>query len=147
MNSFMKCKRNWLPDDVELKMTPLSDERAKMFVIATFTELKNDKDGVDPEIPELENHFLIQILNKRIEALKLPIKFSCSAKLAALALADRPGAMVALLIDCLNAHEGETITSGHLAELYPAGFYDEDSMCKYIDEYIKPRKIKWAEIY
>ena len=56
-------------------------------------------------------------------------------------------AQVQRLIDCLNAHEGQTVTTNMLADLYPVGFYDEATMERYCDQFIKPKKVKWAEIY
>jgi hypothetical protein len=66
---------------------------------------------------------------------------------ATLAFCDRPGSTVALLIDCLNKYEGQTVTCAMLADLYPSGFYDEPTLMKYVDDYLKTRKVKWAEIY
>ena len=58
-----------------------------------------------------------------------------------------PGKGVALLIDCLTKHKGETITLKELTELYPWGFYKEEVCEDYIDNYLKPKKVKWAELY
>ena len=127
----------------------LSDRDSRMFVIATLNEMA-DKKGEKPSeevMRAVEGSFLIQILNKRIEVFKLPIQFTSSAKMAILAYVDRPGSLVALLIDCLTAYEGKTVDVNMLVELYPDGFYDEETMIRYIDEYLKPRTVKWAEIY
>jgi hypothetical protein len=102
----------------------------------------------EPELPpDTANTFLLQVLQKRLEAMKLPITFSAPAKLAVLALVDTPGMLVGLLIDCLNAYEGGNVTVEKLSELYPRGFYTQKTFEKYVDHLIKPKKVKWAEIY
>jgi hypothetical protein len=123
------------------KYVPMSEIRSKLYLIGCLTDHEKKPS------PNIDEQFLIQILNKRIEVLKLPISFSDGAKNCILALTDRPGSVMALLVDCLNNFEGQTVTSKELADLYPMGFYDEETMLRYIDEYLKPRKIKWAEIY
>lgn len=125
------------------KYTPMSDKRSELYIVGCLLDMEKKKKAD----PALDEQLLVQILNKRIEVLKLPIQFTDGAKMCALALVDRPGSMVALLIDCLNNYEGKTVTSRELADLYPTGFYDEPTMLRYIDEYLKPRKVKWAEIY
>ena len=114
-----------------------------LFVAATMGEIQ--KSPINKE--ELSKLFLAQIINKRIEVMKLPIKFTDHALVAVSAFCDRPGYAVALLVDCLNKYEGQTVDCGMLADLYPMGFYDEPSLMKYVDDYLKPRKVKWAEIY
>jgi hypothetical protein len=131
------------------KYAPLNENDSRLFVIATLNDMA-DKKG-EPQQPDviqaIENEFLIQILNKRIEVMELPIKFTLGAKMAALALVDRPGGIVALLVDCLNNFEGETVDVRKLSDLYPMGWYDEDTFIRYVDEHLKPKKVKWAEVY
>jgi hypothetical protein len=121
---------------------PLSEVRAKIFATAVLMAF-----GPPQPLEDIEKQFLIQVLNKRIEVLKLPITFTPPAKMAILAFVDRAGYLVALLIDCLNAYEGKEITPEMLADLYPVGFYDEATLDRYIDNYLKTRRVKWAEIY
>lgn len=132
------------------KYEKLSDKDSELFIMATMTEMADKKEG-QPSKPELaaavDDNFLIQILDKRIEVLKLPIKFTTPAKMAILAFVDRPGSLVALLVDCLNNYEGKTVDVAMLTNLYPWGWYDEETFIRYVDEYLKPKKVKWAEIY
>jgi hypothetical protein len=90
---------------------------------------------------------LVKILQKRIDALKLPIKFTVPGKMAVLALTDVPGQVMALLVDCLNAYEDKEVGAGHLANLYPWGFYSAVSFNQYVETLIKTRKVKWSELY
>jgi hypothetical protein len=124
------------------KYEPMNEEQCKVFITAVMLEQKKET-----SIPEVEGHFFLKILNKRIEAGKLPISFTAPAKMAVLALVDRAGSVVALLIDCLNAFEGKTVTVDDLANLYPTGFYDEPTLMRYIDSYLKHRQVKWSELY
>lgn len=120
---------------------PMTDEQSKTFISAVLIEVQKK------DIPEVNDIFGVQILNKRLEVMKLPIHFTDPAKLASMAMADTPGAIVTILIDCLNAFEGKTVTTEDIANLYPVGFYTPESLEKYIDGYLKTRKVKWAELY
>jgi hypothetical protein len=126
----------------------ISDSRARMLLSATLAEAVGAEDPeVQKGLEELNEEFLIQILDRRIEVMKLPISFSPAAKLAILALIDRPGSVVVLLIDCLNAYEKLKVTVPLLVELYPEGFYDEPTLERYVEGYMKPRKVKWSDVY
>jgi hypothetical protein len=124
------------------KFEPLDETQCKVFLTATMLELQKTT-----SIPEVEGHFFLKVLDTRIEARKLPISFTAPAKMAVLALVKQVGGAVALLIDCLNAFEGKTVTVDDLANLYPTGFYDEPTLMRYIDSYLKHRQVKWSELY
>lgn len=99
-----------------------------------------------PDIPK-EGRFLSNIIRKRVEVLKLPISFTEYAYMYIDLFVDRPGSAVLLLMDALEKYENQTVDIKKLAELYPDGFYDEETLIKIIDEEIKTGKRKWAEIY
>lgn len=100
------------------------------------------------EIPDEEAPFILKVLRSRIAALNLPIKFSVKGEVIAMILSDGiPGRMMALLIDCLTRFEGQEVTEEELVDIYPWGFYSDESFADYIDNYIKPRKCKWSDIY
>lgn len=122
---------------------PLSEEQSKLFLACLMSELE----GVSLNLPEAEWPFLSQIVRKRIEVMKLPIKFTGQALMAINALTGVPGGAVVVLIDALTRHEGETVTMDKLSELYPFGFYDEDAFADYVDNHLKPHRVKWAEVY
>ena len=132
--------------DLNPSFQPMNDSQCRLFLMAAMMG-KNEQQG--PAAEEVDKEFLIRVLNTRIEVLKLPITFSLSGKVAVLALCDRPGYVVALLIDCLNAYEGQEVTASMLADLYPTGFYNEETFARYADDYLKApnKKVKWAEIY
>jgi hypothetical protein len=110
------------------------------FIEADFAKAK------DIEIEEKDIPIAAKIIQKRIDALNLPIKFTQRALLAVICFVDSPGEAVILLVDALTKYEGKTVTLTDLIDLYPMGFYDENSVGKYID-ILKARKIKWSEIY
>ena len=116
----------------------LDKETFKLFLSMALMEKENQP---FPDVPS-EGRFLSNIIRKRIEVLKLPIKFTEYDLFV-----DRPGSAVLLLIDALTKYEDETITIKKLAELYPNGFYDEQTLVTIIDEELKTGKRKWAEIY
>jgi hypothetical protein len=121
---------------------PLSKTKADFFAAAVVLSCAPPQ-----PLEDIEKSFLIQVLNKRIEVIKLPISFTPTAKMGILAFVDRAGYLVTLLIDCLNAFEGKKVDIEMLAALYPVGFYDEPTLDRYIDGFLKPRRVKWAEIY
>lgn len=120
----------------------MNEDQSKIFVVGTLQEAQEDK-----EMPEVKASFLIQVLLKRVEVLALPISFTNGALTCILALVDRPGALVILLIDCLNAYEGKRVSAADLADLYPFGFYDMKTLQRYIDTMKGGSGIKWAQLY
>lgn len=121
---------------------PLSDDASKLLITLLINEQAGNEPKADAELP-----FLSAIVAKRISGMKLPITFSPIALLAVNAFVDRPGSAVVLLMDALTKFEGQTVTASSLCDLYPSGFYDEESLTTLIDDVVKPRKCKWAEIY
>jgi hypothetical protein len=113
------------------------------------------------EIAETDYPFLSQIVKKRVEALKLPIKLSPAALIAVNAFTDRPGSAVVLLIDALNKYtteedyknwlqkkpspEPREITVSDLCMLYPEGFYTEAALTDLIDNTMKAHHPDSAE--
>jgi hypothetical protein len=140
--------------DLNPKYVPMNETQSELFVMACMAEAMHQPLPPEQE-KKLDEQFFIAVILKRIEAFNLPIKFSAPAKMAILGLVDRVGSAVILLIDCLNAYEGQTVNTGMLANLYPMGFYDEDTRDRYVDEYLKPRdrpdlkhpRVKWSEVY
>lgn len=126
------------------KTKPMTGDGPMIFLSAVYGEKKKMP---MPKGMKTEHWFLPNIIQARIKAMNLPIEITDYGYMALLALVDRPGAAVVALIDLLTKFEGKTIGTNEVAELYPFGFYTEESMIDYIDNYIKPGKIKWAEIY
>jgi len=91
--------------------------------------------------------FVPQIIKRRVEVLNLPLVLTNTGLWGTICFAKNPGQAVVLLIDFLTRYEGEKLTANKLCELYPFGFYNEDALCDYIDNQIKPKKVKWSEIY
>lgn len=125
---------------------PMDQSQTELFIAATFTEITG-KSVSEVTTKAIEGQGLIRILDLRIEAFKLPITFTLPGKMAALALVSVAGAMVILLIDCLNAFEGKAVGAGELANLYPDGFYDLETLERYANEYMRPRRVKWSDVY
>jgi len=125
----------------------LTEKAAEIYMVLTLAENRGIKDEL--KIPEKDFPFTSKIVQKRIEFLKLPINFSKVALFAIDVFAmGNPGKAVALLVDCLTKYEGNlNISVKDLTELYPWGFYNTETFEDYIDNYLKPRKVKWAEIY
>jgi len=121
----------------------LDKEGSGLLIKLILAESQDLKDPEDGKLP-----FLSEIVQKRIDALKLPIKFTYKAFLAVGIFADRPGSAVIFLIDALNKFEGQEVTVSKICEsLYPWGFYTEEKIGDYIDNKIRKKQVKWHEIY
>lgn len=123
---------------------PLNDDDAGDFMKCLLIETERSVAISEDAVKTLFNY---EIINKRIEALKLPISFTPTAYLAMLCLTGSPGGFVTVLIDALNMFEGECVDVAKLTRLYPYGFYDTESFTKLIDDHLKPHNLKWSEIY
>ena len=122
------------------KYVPMTHEQTLMFIGALG--------GINEEEYKKNIPFSIQILDKRIEALKLPITFTIQAKVLAMILTDgNPGKMMTVLIDALTRFENKEIDSHDITRLYAIGFDSDESFQDYVETYIKTKKIKWSEIY
>ena len=120
---------------------PMTREQTELFATVLLS-------GDMEEISDKEAPHPLKILRKRIEVLELPIKFSPKAELLSLIVTDgNPGKMMTVLIEALSNYENKTVDADEIAELYPWGFYTEDSVMELIDNYFKTRKAKWSEIY
>lgn len=129
----------------------MSDGAAQEYTMAVMLESTGETVMTLDQLRE-ENVFVIEILLRRIEALCLPIKFTPEGLIGAYALSENiPGRAIVLLMDCLTKYEGMTVTASMLADLYPFGFYSEETMTKYVDGYIKDKdmrqRVRWACIY
>lgn len=109
--------------------------------------IKISEETMEPINLMVDNLMSTQIIKKRIKAFNLPIDFTNLAYHALTLFTDRPGAVVLLLIDALTKYENKTVTVQDLVDLYPLGFYSEGEFTEIIDKQIKPRKVKWSEIY
>jgi hypothetical protein len=132
------------PTPKELGFSPqykeMDEDQAEMYMSVLLSQTK--------EIPKDDIPFPIQIIDKRIEAMNLPISFTGKAKILALILTDgNPGRMVTVLIDALIEHEGEEVDHEKLSLLYPMGFYSDTSFDIYVNDFLKEGKSKWSEIY
>jgi hypothetical protein len=125
--------------------SPMSEEQTHQFMSILLGEMK---EGFEEMMSSEEAPFPIQILNKRVELMELPISFTAKAKMLALILTEgNPGRIMTVLIDCLTRFEGQEVDDYKLIQVYPEGFYSENSFIDLVDNYFKLRKVKWSEIY
>jgi len=126
---------------------PMNDGTVQEYTMAVMMESTGENAVSLKELRKLEI-FVIEVILKRIEVYNLPIKFTPEGLIAAYAITENnPGRAIALLIDCLTQWEGQTVKAAMLADIYPFGFYNEETFTDYVDNYLKPSKIKWAELY
>lgn len=130
--------------------TPMSEEAAKNYIYATLNEFQSKDKGTVylDSILEEESIFPFKVLQTRIDKGKLPIRFTLMGALAAVSLADgNIGKVVTILIDCLTVYKDQDITASKISELYPWGFYNEETFEDYVDNYLKERKCEWSYLY
>lgn len=123
--------------------SPMNGEEAKLFAICLHKEWCGHTAPLQPEAMPLSS----QIIQIRVEAMKLPISFSAASIVATAAFAANPGKAVVVLCDCLNAYEGKTVSVENLAEIYPWGFYSDEIFMEIVDEWMKTGMHKWAHVY
>lgn len=128
------------------KYKPLDQEEVGMMMIILNVEInwKNIK------LPEKELPLASKIVKKRIDVMKLPLKYNTTGITSVSLFVDRAGFAVLFLIDCLNILiplNLDMTCKNICMYVYPHGFYTDESAINIIDEFIKTRKIKYAEIY
>ena len=123
----------------ELGFNPIFNEMTKEETEMMMSVLFGALNGNEPELKESEKPFAIKMIEKRIEAMKLPIVLKPSAKIAMLILTDgNPGKMNVALIDIITKFEGRTISVNEICEsVYPMGFYSTESSTEYIGLYLR----------
>lgn len=132
-------------------MKPLSREQSMMLATMLLSD-QFSKDVIENEDQFLslqtekvrENMDLLFFpcaIQKRIDYMKLPIRFTNEALIAVLAMCDRIGAAIMLLVDCLDEFTPKVdyvtlkdmprdayhiVSLQDLIDMYPWGFYDFD---------------------
>ena len=89
---------------------------------------------------------------KRIEAYELQDKIdNCEIfKILIIFNINNPGKAMVILLDFLeyyDRHGKKASMKDMVLEVYPKGFYDEATFIDIIDNYIKTKKVKYAEVY
>ena len=130
---------------------PMSDGAAQEYAMSVMMESNGEKVVTLEDLRE-ENIFVIEAILKRITVLNLPIEFTPEGLIAAYAFTENVvGRAMLLLIDCLTLFEGKKVNANMLADVYPFGFYNEETSEDYINNYLKNKdirdNIKWAGIY
>jgi hypothetical protein len=132
--------------------TPMSQRASELFFMACMLDAQEMPEKIPVKRIEEDFSFIMKVVLKRVEVLKLPISFTLGGLAALEALSGgNPGRAMVILMDCLTLHSIEDVdglvTSADLAEMYPFGFYNEDTFCDYIDNEVKTGKALWSQIY
>jgi len=128
-----------------------SKDEAENFMTVVMIE-STDKDGFKELFKDaLEESFLLKIYDKRISGLKLEDKVSTETGVYIhLFGLDNPGKVVLMLVDILDASErlGRKIEFADVAmEVYPNGFYTDETVIGLIDKVLKPKRCSYSTIY
>jgi len=122
-------------------MKPMTKEQTNSFITIMLGEPRTN-------LPEEELPFTLKMLNKRLEVMDLPIKITERAKWLLFILTEQnPGKMNVALIDCLTEYSEGKVDYDEVVDLYPMGFYTDESVIDYVENYIKPRLCRWSQIY
>lgn len=122
---------------------PLDEDGAELYLLCASRPWITDRSPLPYDHMPLGS----QIIHARVEGMKLPIRFTTAALVAASALGTNPGKAVVVLCDCLSAYEGDAVTFEKLTALYPWGFYKDEVFREIVDEWMKTGKHKWAHVY
>ena len=126
--------------------TPMSDEVSELFIMITLADQKGKQ--VTEDLQDLAQDPLCDVLLRRIKVFELPVKFTPNGLLALSLLAGgHMGKTVIGLIDAVTKYEGKPVTFSDVVELYPFGMYNDETAKDYIDNYLKPRRVKWSDVY
>ncbi len=131
---------------------PFDVEQTKLFIMFTMDNKNEDRSFIKELLSsdEYNNQFLTQILKKRIEVFNLQDKIDDEALAMYLCFnICSPGAAIIYLIDLLEFYEtkGRKATIEDISNMYPMGFYDENSLLFIIDNITKPKLSIWSQIY
>ena len=129
--------------------SPMKPAEAKLFAMAVLLEQSSGRALLADTIDENEKSMAMDVVLKRIKAFDLPIGFTIPGLVALECLAGgNAGSLIVILIDCLNKYEGRMdVSLKDLSDIYPFGFYNDEVFTDYVDNYLKPRKLKWSQIY
>lgn len=140
---------------IKSNCTRMTPEATRIFALASLTETSMQGKAFEAasDIPEEKMTFPQKIVLSRVKQMKLPIDFSTYGLIAGIAVCENnPGRCISMLVDLmtkydLNENKRMRVTSREIADLYPWGHYKEEVFAEYVDSYLKPNKVKWAEIY
>ena len=134
------------PTGIELKTQNMTPEKA-VFMFDCIALAHQYKDFTIVDKIEAELPWPALAVRKRIEVMKLPISFTSTALFSFAAFTGVVGGYITILIDCLNKFEDKIVTLDDLIDLYPNGWYTEESFGYYVDNHLKKKTFKWAEVY
>lgn len=120
--------------------------------LAFIESNKGDKKFINKLLKskEYNNQFLTQILNKRVEVCELQDKIDKEALAMYLCFnIPNPGAAIIYLIELLEFYEtnGRKATIVDIADIYPRGFYNKETLIFIIDNITKQNLSVWSKIY
>ena len=135
--------------ELPVKFRPLDTDG--MVALSMILSLETEK-KLDTELKDIiDNDFASRVFSKRIEYLDAKDKIPDIVTLALSVFGFRtPAEAVIAVIDCFNhvAKTGEVLTAKAIyTEIYPDGFYTEDTVTLIIDNVLKPNKCSTADIY
>jgi hypothetical protein len=145
---------------------PMTKQMTELMVMAVMSESEDGLNGKpellvtdDDETTEIIERdkklpFPMRVLKGRLVKAELPINFTVNGAIAMTAVTHgNPGRMVAGLVNILTHYvdvkksENHIVNVSDVVRVYPNGDLNEENMLDYIDNYLKPNRVKWAELY
>ena len=158
-NKEIKTVRQLLEDSEFTKglikdYVPFKEFQTKLFVMFTMEDKKKPEDRIFINdfinSDDYNNQFLTKVLKKRIEACELSnmINEEVLAMWVCFSISS-PGAAIIYLIDLLEFYETykRKAEISDISNIYPFGFYNENTLLFIIDNIMKPNKSIWSKIY
>lgn len=136
-------------EGIELGYSPFQEKESHHFITLMMME-PEDRKAVCLQIAETENPSIFLIAYKRWLHYGMQEKIALETLLLVdLFARGVPGRAVMILIDMLNIHEdtGQIVTFSEVINLYPMGFYDDNTFKVILDGYVKTGLLRNFDIY
>jgi hypothetical protein len=142
-------------EEVSMYTVPMSDAapmtrmQSELFIKFCLSEFREkapiDRDGMS----KLGIEMLpvgINVLLRRLEVMKLPIKLTMGAYVIMSVYPKVIGGTVVMLVDMLENYKDKLVGVEEIAETYPYGFYNETALVKRI-EFLKGGTHAYSYVY
>ena len=158
-NKELKTVRQLLDDTEFVKgmrkeYTPFEEYQTRLFIMFTMEDKKKPEerkfinDFINSD--DYNGQFITKVLKKRIEAFKLEDKINDEVLAMWICFGiSSPGAAIIYLIDLLEFYETHHRKAdiSDISNIYPFGFYDENTLLFIIDNIMKPNRSIFSKIY
>ena len=150
MSKYNNTKELAKAEGIKLDHKPMSTEQSEVFIQLTMMGKEARIEAIDKM---RTTQSICNLAIKRIESLNLPIDLDVCFLIDIFA-EGVPGRAVFMIIDLMNYYEDNLKEVNMKAdwdvavtEIYPWGFYSNETIVNIVDNYVKTNKLRNSEIY